>query len=368
MVDLYSTSLIASAIVIAGLISIRAKISSSIIEVLLGVILVNVLAVKIESWLEFLATFGGLILTFLAGAEVESALLKRKAKASGIIGTIAFLAPLIAEIVFLSLLTSWSWQTKFAMSLALTTTSVAVVYAVLTEYEIMRTEIGRTIIAVTFVNDILVIIGISFIQPSFDYTTAIFLLSLPVLVYVIPKLLNNVILKYGKRVIEIEVRFLFGALFVVSFFAESSKMHAVFGAFVLGLIFANSLQHHQEIMSKMRTVTFTVLSPAFFIKAGMMISATAVAQGAFLIVGLLAVKLASKFGGCYLLCRKWIPEAPEFSTLLFSTGLTIGTITATVARDIGALNQDQFTVTLTAVILSAIVPTIIAKRFVPQKV
>ena len=168
MVDLYSTALIAAAIVIAGIIAIRAKISSSIIEVIMGVILANVLLVKIESWLEFLATFGGLTLTFLAGAEVESALLKRKAKASGVIGSLAFFAPLIAEIVFLTLITDWTWQTKFAMSLALTTTSVAVVYAVLTEYEIMRTDLGKTIIAVTFVNDILVIIGISFIQPSFN--------------------------------------------------------------------------------------------------------------------------------------------------------------------------------------------------------
>lgn len=368
MVDLYSTALIATAIVIAGIIGIRAKISSSIIEVVMGVILVNVLLVKIESWLDFLATFGGLTLTFLAGAEVESALLKRKAKASGIIGSLAFIAPLIAEIAFITLITDWSWPTKFAMSLALTTTSVAVVYAVLTEYEIMRTELGRTIVAVTFVNDILVIIGISFIQPSFNLLTVAFLLTIPVLVFIIPKLVKNLVLKYGKKAIEVEVRFIFAAIFIISFFADEAKMHAVFGTFVLGLIFANSLQHHQEIMGKMRTVTFTVLSPAFFIKAGMLISASAVAQGAVLIVGLLGVKLAAKFGGCYLLCRKWIPEAPEFSTLLFSTGLTIGTITATVGRDLGVLNQTQFTVTLTAVILSAVIPTVIAKRFVPQKV
>ncbi len=368
MVDLYSTAIIAIAIVISGIIGIRAKISSSIIEVLAGAILANVLLVKIESWLEFLATFGGLTLTFLAGSEVESALLKRKAKASGIIGTMAFVVPLVAEIAFLTLITDWTWQTKFAMSLALTTTSVAVVYAVLTEYELMRTDLGRTIVAVTFVNDIFVIVGISFIQPSFDIITAIFLLTLPALVFVVPRLINNLTLKYGKRAIEVELRFIFAALFLVSFFADEAKMHAVFGAFILGLIFANSLQKHQEIMGKMRTVTFTVLSPAFFIKAGMLISFASVMQSLVLILGLLGVKLASKFGGCYVLCRKWIPEGPEFSTLLFSTGLTIGTITATVGRDLGVLDQTQFTVTLTAVILSAVVPTVIAKKFIPKKV
>lgn len=368
LVELYSSAIIASAIVIAGIIGTRTKISSSIIEVGMGIFLANVLLVKMESWIEFLATFGGLTLTFLAGAEVESALLKRKAKESGIIGSLAFVAPLIAEIAFLSLITDWAWQTKFAMSLALTTTSIAVVYAVLTEYEIMRLPLARTIIAVTFVNDILTIIGISFIEPSFNIITPIFLVTLLALVFVIPKLLNNLVLRYGKKAVEIELRFIFAALLLISFFADQAKMHAVFGAFILGLIFANSIQKHQDVMGKMRTVTFTILSPAFFIRAGMLISAGAVVQSAALLGALLAVKLASKFGGCYLVCRKWIPEAPEFSTLLFSTGLTVGTITATIGRDLGFLNQVQFSVTLIAVILSAVIPTVIAKRFVPQKV
>ncbi|MEM2760342.1 MAG: cation:proton antiporter [Nitrososphaerales archaeon] len=368
MVELYSTAVIAAAIVIAGIIAIRSRISSSIIEVAMGIILTNVLLVKIESWLEFLATFGGLTLTFLAGSEVESALLKKKAKESGVIGTLAFLVPLVAELAFLSLITDWAWQTKLAMSLALTTTSIAVVYAVLTEFEIMRTDLGRTIIAVTFVNDILVIVGISFIQPSFNLLTPIFLTTLLALVFIIPKLVNNIILKYGKRAIEMELRFMFAAIFVMSFFSEEAMMHAVFGAFTMGLIFANTIQKHPEVMGKMRTVTFSVLSPVFFVRAGMLISVGSVVQGVALISGLLAVKLLSKFGGCYLACRKWIPEAPAFSTLLFSTGLTIGTITATIGRDLGFLNQEQFSVTLIAVVLSAVVPTLIAKGFVPRKV
>ncbi len=368
MVELYSSAVIASAIVIAGIIGTRAKISSSIIEVAMGIILANVFLVKMESWLEFLGTFGGLTLTFLAGAEVESALLRRKAKESGIIGSLAFAAPLIAEIAFLSLATDWSWQTKFAMGLALTTTSIAVVYAVLSEYEIIRLPLARLIIAVTFVNDILTIVGISFIEPSFNLVTPIFLVTLLGLVFVIPRLLNNLTAKYGKKAVEIELRFIFATILIMAFFADQAKMHAVFGAFVLGLIFANSIQKHPEVLGRMRTVTFSILSPAFFIRAGMLISVDAIVQSAALIGGLLAVKLASKFGGCYLVCRKWIPEAPEFSTLLFSTGLTVGTITATIGRDLGFLNQTQFSATLIAVILSAVIPTIIAKKFVPHKV
>jgi hypothetical protein len=54
-----------------------------------------------------------------------------------------------------------------------------------------------------------------------------------------------------------------------------------------------------------------------------------------------------------------------FSTMLFSTGLTVGTITATLGHQLGYLSDTQFSVIVTVVILSAVVPTLIAKRFLP---
>ena len=87
-----------------------------------------------------------------------------------------------------------------------------------------------------------------------------------------------------------------------------------------------------------------------------------------MILGLLGAKMLSKFIGTYYFNRKWIPEAPMFSTMLLSTGLTVGTITATLGRDLGFLDQTQFSVAVITVILSAIVPTLIAKKFVPKRV
>ena len=367
MVDLYQTALISAAIVIAGVIGLRTRVSSSIFEVLAGIILANLLGVELASWFDFLGTFGGLILTFLAGAEVEFVLLRRKAKESFVLGSLAFVAPLLGVMGLLTVVTSWTFQARLAAGLALTTTSVAVVYAVLVEYELIKVEFARTILAVTFVNDILTLIGINFVQPSFDWITAIFVGTLLVLVFVIPRLLTTVIQNYGKRAIELEVRFMLAFLLGIAYFADKAKLHAVFGAFILGLIFANSIQQHQEILSKMRTVTFSLLAPAFFVRAGMLIAFPAVLTNIMLVLGLLAMKLSSKFVGLYGLCRKWIPEAPIFSTLLFSTGLTVGTITATLGRDLGFLANTQFSVVVITVILSAVVPTLIAKKFIPTK-
>lgn len=367
-VGLYSTALIAVAVVLAGIIGTKTMISSSIFEVGAGLILANVLGIGIAPWLDFLGTFGGLILTFLAGAEVEFVLLRRQAKESFGIGTMAFVAPLLGIVGVLTVFTNWTWQARVAGGLALTTTSVAVVYAVLAEYELIKTPTAKTIIAVTFVNDILTLIGINFIQTSFDIITVAFVAVLIALVPIVPRLLRRVVQNFGKRAVELELRFVLAILLTISFFADQASLHSVFGAFVLGLVFANPIQEYQDILSKMRTVTFTLLAPAFFIRAGMLIVLPAVITNIVLIFGLLGIKLGSKFVGVYGLCRRWIPEAPMFSTMLFSTGLTVGTITATLGHQLGYLSDTQFSIIATVVILSAVVPTLIAKKFVPSKV
>jgi glutathione-regulated potassium-efflux system ancillary protein KefC len=367
MVELYGTALVAVAVVAAAIISLRIKVSSSIIEVLAGVVLANALGIGLAQWLDFLGTFGGLILTFLAGAEVEFSLLKNNAKESVVIGFMAFLAPLVGVFLFLSLVAKWSFQANIAASLALTTTSIAVVYAVLTEYELIKMPFAKTIIGVTFVNDILTLIGINLVQPAFDMVTVLFVATLFVMVLLIPRMLKAIVRNYGRRAVELELRFILAALLGIAFFADEAKLHAVFGAFMLGLIFANILQQHQELLSKMRTVTFTLLAPAFFVRAGMLISLPAVLGNLGLILAMLGVKLGSKVIGTVMLCKRWIPEAPLFSTMLFSTGLTVGTITASLGHDLGFLSDSQFSVVVVAVILSAVVPTLIAKRFVPTK-
>lgn len=366
-VDLYSTALIALVVVLTGILSIRLGFSSSIFEAAAGIILGSFLGVGIEPWLEFLGTFGGLMLTFLAGAEVDLMLMKNNSKSSLTIGFMAFAAPLAGEVIFLSLFTEWTWLTVLAASIALTTTSVAVVYAVLMEYEIADLRPSKLIIAATFVNDILTLIAINMLAPSYNIFTIVFLLIIVFMVLALPKILDWLVESYGRRAAELELRFIFAAMLGVSFIADVGRLHAVFGAFVLGLVFANCIHSYSDILPKARSVTFSILAPAFFIKAGLMISLSAVIQNAWLIFGLLGAKILSKFAGTYIFNKKWIPEAPMFSTLMLSTGLTVGTITATLGRDLGFLNQTQFSVVVTTVILSAIVPTLIAKRFVPEK-
>ncbi len=367
-VDLYSTALIALVVVATGIASIRINVSSAILEAIAGILLGNFFGVRIEPWLDFLGTFGGLTLTFLAGSEVDLILLGKNLRPSLTIGAMAFVVPLVSEMLFLSLFTNWSYLAKLTTSLALTATAVAVVYTLLLERGLLETSISKLILAAIFVNDILTLIGISLILHTINLFTIVFFLVIGIMIIVLPKVLAYLVRRYGRRAVELELRFIFAAMLGVSFLADAGNMQAVFGAFILGLVFANSIHSYEDLLPKLRSVTFSLLSPAFFIRAGLLISLPAVIENITLILGLLGVKMLSKFLGTYYFNKLWIPDAPFFSTMLLSTGLTVGIITASFGRDMGFLDPTQFSIAMIAVILSAIIPTLIAKKYTPAKV
>ncbi len=126
--------------------------------------------------------------------------------------------------------------------------------------------------------------------------------------------------------------FFLGVILGISFLAEADQMQAIFGAFLLLLASANSIRSYENILRKLRSITFALLSPLFFIEAGLLVSLPAVMQSIILILTLLGVKINTKSIGAYYYNKKWMPDAPIFSTILFSTGLTVGIATATFGK------------------------------------
>jgi len=365
--DLYSSAIVISSIAIAGVLSSRLRISSSMIEVAIGVALANVLAVKIEQWVEFLATLGGLLLTFLAGVEVESRLLKSRLKPSVVIGVVIFIAPLVGILLSLTLLTDWPLNTKLAIGLALSDTSIAVVYTVLAEHGMMRTELAKTIIAVTIVTNMLTIVGLGLIEPRFSEITIMLFMVLVLIALFMKRYFSRLISAYGNRMSEIEVRLVLALLLLISFISDKAGMYSIFGAFALGLLSADTLQRHEHLLNKMRVIVFTLLAPIFFIRAGMLISINAVLSNTAMILTLLTVKILSK-SSCYILCRRWLSEGAFFSTLLLSTGLTVGMVIASTGRDIGLIDDEQFSITMVSIILGAVIPLMIVRRYTPRNI
>ena len=118
----------------------------------------------------------------------------------------------------------------------------------------------------------------------------------------------------------------------------------------------------------MRVVAFAFLTPFFFIKGGMNVSLRDVAANLGVLGLLIVAKMVPKLAGVYPLARRYTAPHAAFTTLLMSTGLTFGTITSLYGLQSGIIDQAQFSLLISVVVLSAIVPTAIAQRlFAPRE-
>ena len=350
-------------ILVASMVSVEAGISVALIEIVLGVVASNGFGLHSTPWMDFLASFGSIVLTFLAGAEVDPDLMRERLKESLWIGGISFLAPFLGAWLAAYYLFGWNWQAAQICGVALSTTSLAVVYAVLVETGLTHTTIGKIIMASTFVTDFGTALALSllFIRPTWWLVP--FLVVSAGIILLMPRLQPWFFPRYGNRVIEPEIKGAFAALLVLMYFADRAQSHAVLPAFLLGLAVAKILQAHREEQRRFRVVAFAMLTPFFFIKSGMNVSLRAVGANLGLMFGLLGVKLLTKALGVYPPAKRYLPQGATYTTLLMSTGLTFGTISSLYGLNSGILTKDQFSVLVTVVVLSAVVPTWIAQRF-----
>jgi Kef-type K+ transport system membrane component KefB len=350
---------------VASLVSIRVGISVALIEILIGVVAGNFLGVHTTPWIDFLATFGSGLLTFLAGAEIDPESLRRHLKPALVIGTVGFIAPFVTAGAFAYWIGHWDRHASYIGGIALSTTSVAVVYAVMVETGLNRTEIGKLILAACFVNDLGTVLALGIIFANFNGWLALFIAVTAVVLWYLPRLTRLVIRRVGHRVSEPEVKFIFLVLFLLGGLAKVAQSEAVLPAYLVGLVIAGVFVRDRVLMDRMRSIAFTMLTPFYFLKAGLYVSLPAVVTGAILIVGFLGAKMASKALGIWPLTRAFRFERREgvYTTLLMSTGLTFGTISALFGLTNHIIDQTQYTILVTAVIGSAIVPTMIAQRF-----
>ena len=173
--------------------------------------------------------------------------------------------------------------------------------------------------------------------------------------------------RHGERVIEPEIKFLFLLLLVVMYFARWGASHAILPAFVLGLVLSRLFQRNHALQRKVRVVAFAFVTPIFFLNGGMNISLPLLWTQSGLFLILLAVKLGAKFVGVYPVSRVFRPREATYTTLLMSTGLTMGTISSLFGYQAGIINQGQFSVLVAVVVASAILPTYLAQRFFHPK-
>jgi Kef-type K+ transport system membrane component KefB len=365
------TPLIIGAIVLfSSIISLRLGLSVAIIEIIGGMIAGN-LGIKSEEWMIYLANFGGVLLTFLAGTEIDPLLLKKKSKETMLIGGISFLIPFAGAFLFTRFAVGWTHSAALIAGTALSTTSLAVVYSVLVETGLSKTEIGKFLMAATFITEMGTALALSilFTKPSL-YTLIFISISLNV-IYFADKYSHKI---FGSKtlrdkVIEPEIKYVFALILAFIYFANLGQGHAILPAFILGLLMSRHFsgkEGNKEVRNRLRTVAYAVITPIFFIVGGLRVSFSAILAALGIFAILFLIKMTTKFFGVYFLAKKYIPSGGMYTTLLMSTGLTFGTIASIFGLNSGFINQSQYSILVGVVLASAVIPTFIAQKwFVP---
>ena len=348
-------------ILLASVISIKTNISITLVEITIGVIIGNLGFFNIESWMIYIASFGGILLTFLAGVEID--LMNNNLKESFTIGFLSFLIPFIVVFLITYFIIGWGLNSSLLTSTALSETSIAVVYSVLTEKGLFKYKIGKLIIVATFITDICTAIALSVLFTKFDiYTVLFYIVSLIILVIAYYKsdlFFENPMFK--NKIGELEIKYVFVLLLGFIFFGSLGGGQAILPAFILGVVLSKHFK--SEIKAKFQTVGFAFICPIFFIIGGMKVSIPLIYSCFGVFIVLFILRQLSKCIGVYPPSKIFLKGDYKYVTMMMSTGLTFGLVAAVFGLNNGLINQTEYSVITGILVLSAILPTFVAEKY-----
>lgn len=202
--------------VLSTMLASHLRISMALVEICVGMVAAfaadyflypNALGANLD-WLRFMASVGAVLLTFLAGAELDPAAMKAKFKEVTVVGLFGFFVPFLGCAALARFVLGWNGPASWLAGIALSTTSMAVVYAVMLEMGFNKTEFGKGILGACFVNDVGTVIALGLMFAPFTYRTAIFAGVSIVLVALLPTITSRLITSYGNRTAAIRTKWI----------------------------------------------------------------------------------------------------------------------------------------------------------------
>jgi glutathione-regulated potassium-efflux system ancillary protein KefC len=335
---------------VAVLVANWLKISTALSEIVVGTVAqlvigamvgVSVLGAKTE-WITFLAGTGAIVLTFLAGAELDPGIFRAKWKESTAIGLVGFLTPFFGAAIAARYLLGWGWRPAWLAGVALST---------------------------CFVNDLGTVIALGLIFSPFTVKTVVFLAVSVVFFLALPFVTPSFFERYGGRVSELETKYLLLLLFGLGGLAVWSGSEAVLPAYLIGMVLAGTVGKDHFLIRRLRTLTFGLLTPFYFIRAGSFVSVPALVAAPLIFVVLFCAKMAAKLAGLLPTVRKfgYSGHGGVYYSLMMSTGLTFGTISSLFGLNHRIITQTQYSHLVATVVGSAVIPTAIANAwFMPR--
>jgi len=363
--------------VVSAVIAYHLRISIALVEICVGVAAaavagylggVHILGSNME-WLRFLAASGAVLLTFLAGAELEPETIRKQLKEVTVVGLVSFFVPFLGCAAIAYYVLHWDAQASLLCGVALSTTSMAVVYAVMLETGLNKTGFGKGILGACFITDLGTVIALGLLFAPFTYKTVLFVVATALVLAALPVTSRRLTRIYAHRTAAIRTKWVILVLFGLGSLALWSGSEAVLPAYLAGMVLAEFSNGDAFWIRRLRTLTVGFLTPFYFLRAGTFVSLPALASAPLVFLVLLGGKVLTKIFGLYPVIGRFRRERNErwYYTLLMSTGLTFGTISALYGLSNNIVTQKQYSFLVATVIASAVIPTLIAGiAFLPR--
>jgi len=242
---------------------------------------------------------------------------------------------------------------------------MAVVYAVMLEYGFNKTDFGKGVLGACFINDLGTVIALGLIFAPFTYKTVIFIGATIILILFLRPVTDYIIKRFAYKTAAIRAKWVIFILLSMGVLALWSGSEPVLPAYIIGMVLARTMEKDGHFVRRLRTLTVGFLTPLYFLRAGALVSIPALLAAPFIFLLLFTGKVISKIFGLYPAIHNFRDDTKEkwYYTLLMSTGLTFGTISALFGLSHNIISQAQYSLIVGAVIASAVIPTLIANKF-----
>ena len=347
--DLLSLTAVAMLIAAASFYSDAIGVAPAIFEIVLG-LAAAALGLHVGEPLTLLSLMGSVFLMYIAGLEIDPVLLRRNLGKSLVIGGAGFIAPLASSYAVLRLLGYSSLQAVYA-GLGVSTTGVAIVYAIIKSAGLIRRRIGQVIFATAMVADVIVVLLFTFLASS----RSPIMIGYFILVIVFPIVFAKIIHGLPHSSAEGELRIILAVLIGAALVSELVGVHAILFAFILGIATRQFIHKRRIVEAKISGLTFGFLAPIFFTTAGMSAYPENPEKSILLALILFAVSYPAKV----LVTHTLFTILDGFKRLrlitIFGARLTVSTVIAFTGLKAGILPASL----AGAIIISALIATIL---------
>jgi Kef-type K+ transport system membrane component KefB len=330
--------------------------------------------------LETVALIGVMLLLVVTGLETDLNLIRRRIRVAFGVAIGGLVLPFVTGLTLGfwlpdDLLTDPDARTVFALfvATALSISAIPVLAKVLMDLDLMRREIGQTMLAAGMIDDITgwtllglvtALAGAGMVTGGVVAETVLMV----VLFVAVTATFGRWLVTNSLRVVQerIDSRDAVLSLVIVLAFAwgalsQALHLEPVIGAFAVGILFGRLPRMPADVVHKLESMALAVFAPVFFATAGLKVDVGAILEPRLLAFTLVVIAVATvgKVVGAYVGAR-FLSSQDHWSALAYGSGLNargaLEIIIATIGLSLGILTVEMFSI----IVVMAVVTSVMA--------